>query len=146
MYVSYALILGVIVHVACQVFKVVFYSIREKRPALRYLLSAGGMPSTHSAFTATVALSLGLSEGFASGYFAVAFALCAIVVYDSLRLRGAVQIHSEILLKLADRLSDEDRKRIPRMVGHTFGEIVAGLGIAAAVSLAGFFLRGPLGL
>jgi acid phosphatase family membrane protein YuiD len=146
MFVSYALILGVIVHVACQAFKVVYYSIKEKRPSFHYLLSAGGMPSTHSAFTATVTLSLGLSEGFASGYFTLGFAFTAIVVYDSLRLRGAVQTHSDILLKLAGSLSEEDRRRIPRRVGHTLAEIVAGLAIALVVSLAGYFLKGPLGL
>jgi acid phosphatase family membrane protein YuiD len=146
MFINYALVLGIIVHVACQVFKVIFYSIKEKRFSLHYLLSAGGMPSTHSAFTATVTLSLGLTEGFASGYFTLGFAFTAIVVYDSLRLRGAVQTHSEILLKLAKKLSQEDQRRIPRMVGHTFTEIVMGLAIALVFSLAGFLLRGPLGL
>jgi acid phosphatase family membrane protein YuiD len=146
MVISFALILGIIVHVACQLFKVVFYSIKEKRLSLHYLLSAGGMPSTHSAFTATVTLYLGLTEGFASGYFTLGFAFTAIVVYDSLRLRGAVQTHSDILRKLAGSLSEEDQKRIPRLVGHTLAEIVVGLAIALVFSLAGYFLRGPLGL
>jgi acid phosphatase family membrane protein YuiD len=145
MFLSYSLVMGVIVHIACQVFKVIYYSVKKRKLSLHYLLSAGGMPSTHSAFTATVSLSLGLTRGFDSEYFAIAAAFTAIVIYDSLRLRGAVQTHSDILLKLSDRLPEEDRAKIPRMVGHTFGEIVVGLAIAIAASVAGFLLKTALG-
>ncbi len=141
MFLSYSLIMGVIVHVTCQVFKVVFYSLKNKRLSFHYLLSAGGMPSTHSAFTATVSLSLGFTRGFASDYFAIAAAFTAIVVYDALRLRGAVQIHSNILLKLAAKLPKKEREQIPRMVGHTLSEIVVGLGIAVAASVAGYLIK-----
>ncbi len=145
MFLSYSLILGVIVHIACQVFKVVFYSLKNRKLSLHYLLSAGGMPSTHSAFTATVSLSLGLTRGFDSEYFAIAAAFTAIVVYDALRLRGAVQTHSNILLKLAAKLPKADRDSIPRMVGHTFGEIVVGLAIAVVVSVSGFLVKTAAG-
>lgn len=146
MFFSYSLIMGVIVHIACQVFKVIFYSLKNKRLGFHYLLSAGGMPSTHSAFTATVSLSLGLTRGFDSEYFAIAAALTAIVVYDAFRLRGAVQTHSNILLKLAAKLPKKEREKIPLMVGHTFGEIVVGLVIAAAASAAGFLVKTAAGL
>jgi acid phosphatase family membrane protein YuiD len=145
MFISYSLILGIIVHVACQAFKVIYYSIKNKRLSLHYLLSAGGMPSTHSAFTATVSLSLGLTKGFGSEYFAVAFAFTAIVIYDSLRLRGAVQTIADVVYKLAAKLPQEERDRIPRMVGHTLGEIIVGLVIAVVVSGIGFFLKTTLG-
>lgn len=146
MILHYALILGILVHVLCQIFKLAFYSIKEGKFNPRYLLSAGGMPSTHSAFTATVTITMGLLKGFDSEFFALAFAFTAVVIYDSLRLRGAVQIHSDILLKLGSKLSAADKKRIPRMVGHTFPEIVVGLALAFIVSFAGYFLRGLFGV
>jgi uncharacterized protein len=145
-FISYSLILGIIVHIACQLFKLIYYSLKEGRLNFHYLVTAGGMPSTHSAFTSTVALSLGLTRGFDSEYFAIAFTFTAIVIYDSLRLRGAVQTLSEIVLKLAEKLSPEDKKRIPRMVGHTFTEIVVGLALALLFSAGGFLLRPVLGI
>ena len=141
--ISYILVLGVIVHVACQVYKVVYYSIRDKKFSPHMLLSAGGMPSTHSAFTTTIALSLGLTYGFASEYFTIAFTFTAIVIYDSLRLRGAVQTLAEVVAGMADK---KTRDRIPLRVGHTFAEIVIGIGFAIVVSVAGYLVRPALGV
>ena len=146
MFLHYSLLQGIIVHILCQLFKLIYYSIREGRFNLQYLLTAGGMPSTHSAFTGTVTLSLGLLKGFASEYFALGFAFTAVVVYDSLRLRGAVQTHSEILIKLTARLEPALQKDIPRMVGHSLLEIIIGLVLAVIVSLTGYALKGYFGL
>jgi acid phosphatase family membrane protein YuiD len=52
------------VQVACQLFKVVLYSIREKRLAISYFISAGGMPSAHSAFVTALTVSVGMGSGF----------------------------------------------------------------------------------
>lgn len=146
MFFHYSLLLGIIVHILCQVFKLIYYSLKEGRFNLHYLLTAGGMPSTHSAFTGTVTLCLGLLKGFDSEYFALGFAFTAVVVYDSLRLRGAVQSHSEILIKLTAHLEPALQKDIPRMVGHTLPEIIVGLFLALVVSLAGYALKGYFGL
>ncbi|MBN1522868.1 MAG: divergent PAP2 family protein [Spirochaetales bacterium] len=146
MFFHFALILSVMVHISCQIFKFIFYSIRVRKISVKYLVSAGGMPSTHSAFTSTLTLTIGLFEGFTTPIFAVSAALTAIVVYDSLRLRGAVQIHSEILEKLSGSLSEKDKKRIPKMVGHTLPEIVVGILIACIVSTTVYLCRASLGI
>jgi len=145
MFFNYALILAVLVHISCQVFKVIYYSLKDGRFSLRYLVSPGGMPSTHSAFTATITFSLGLLKGFDSEYFAIAAAFTAVVVYDSLRLRGAVQILADIL-RSRKQIPKADRKLIPDMISHTMQEIIVGLALAVVISVAGYLCRGFFGL
>jgi len=137
---SYVLIVAIIVHIICQIYKLIYYSIKEKKFTFKYFISAGGMPSTHSAFTSALTISLGLKEGFHSYYFAIAFVFSAVVIYDSLRLRGAVQLHAEIIKRLIILLPKSKRIKVPQMVGHTLLEIIIGILIAFIISFAAYLL------
>ena len=77
---SSSLVVAVAVQLASQLFKVVFYSLREGRLRLDYFISTGGMPSAHTAFVTALTVSLGLHHGFASEFFAVAFVFSVIIV------------------------------------------------------------------
>ena len=133
-------ITAVAVQIFCQAYKVVYYSIREKRWAWRRFISAGGMPSAHSAFVSALSVSVGLSKGFDSDLFAVAAVFSTIIIYDSIRLRGAVQIHSRILERLSRLLPEEDRLPVPRHVGHTLLEIAVGTLVGGILSFLAFRL------
>jgi hypothetical protein len=122
-----ALFTAVAVQLACQAFKVAFYSLREKRLALSWFVSAGGMPSAHSAFVTALTVSVGLWDGFGSGIFAVACVFSVIAMYDALRLRGAVEHHARILAMLAEKHPDVPAGSINTRLGHTLPEIVAGI-------------------
>jgi acid phosphatase family membrane protein YuiD len=115
------------VQVACQAFKVVFYSLREKRLDLSWFVSAGGMPSAHSAFVSSLTVSVGLWDGFGSGVFAVACVFSVITIYDAIRLRGAVEHHARILALLAEKHPDVPAGPLTTRLGHTIPEIVAGI-------------------
>jgi acid phosphatase family membrane protein YuiD len=124
------------VQIACQIFKLVVYSIRDGQLRMSYLVTAGGIPSAHSAFVSALAVAIGMRNGFTSDLFAVAFVFSAIVIYDAFRLRGHVQRHAEILNERLLRPAGESP--ISEMVGHSVPEIVAGIafggGIAALVT------------
>jgi len=136
---SLSLVTALIAQVACQVFKVLLYSIREKRLNLRYFLSAGGMPSAHSAFVTALSVSIGLWNGFDSELFAVACVFSAIVMYDAYRLRGTVERHARALQALLARHPEVSAGGLTDMVGHTPIEIAVGIaaggGFAALVYL-----------
>lgn len=136
---SASLVTAVIAQVACQAFKVLLYSIREKKPNLRYFLSAGGMPSAHSAFVTALSVSIGLWNGFDSELFAVACVFSAIVMYDAYRLRGTVERHARLLRELLAKHPDVSAVGLTDMVGHTPAEIAVGIaaggGFAALVFL-----------
>jgi acid phosphatase family membrane protein YuiD len=142
---SQSLIAAVSIQLGCQLFKVFYYSARQRRFSIRWFFSAGGMPSAHTAFVSALAVSVGLHSGFSSEIFAVAFVFAVIVVYDILRVRAAVQAHSNVLrLLLAERAaraepSDEAPPALPPDVGHSMAEVVIGFA-AGALGSAGLFL------
>jgi acid phosphatase family membrane protein YuiD len=138
----FALLTAVAVQVACQAFKVVFYSFRDRRPALSWFVSAGGMPSAHSAFVTALTVSVGLWDGFGSSVFAVACVFSVITIYDALRLRGAVEHHARVLTMLAAKHPDVPAGIINTRLGHTFAEILAGICAGGGLSaLAWWTLR-----
>ncbi len=137
---SASLVTAVIVQVACQAFKVLLYSIREKKPNLRYFLSAGGMPSAHSAFVTALSVSIGLWNGFDSELFAVACVFSAIVMYDAYRLRGTVERHARLLRELLAKHPDVSAVGLTDMVGHTPAEIAVGIAAGGGFAVLVFLL------
>ena len=143
--VAVPLLVAVTVQILCQIFKVVAYSIRDHRFSPHYFTTAGGMPSSHSAFVTALAVSVGIARGFDSELFAVAFVFSAIVIYDAYRLRGHVESQAEVLNRLQREFPVEEQTKLSEMVGHSVGEIIAGIavgGIFAVVVGAAFAAAG----
>jgi acid phosphatase family membrane protein YuiD len=137
---SRSLVVAVTVQLASQLFKVVFYSLRERRLRLDYFISTGGMPSAHTAFVTALTVSLGLNHGFASEFFTVAFVFSVIIIYDLVRVRGAVHAHSLILAMLLEQVRLRRDVALPHLVSHSLPEIGAGLVAGGAAAAAAYFL------
>lgn len=141
---SVSLVSAVVVQVACQAFKVVFYSIRERRLAFSRFISAGGMPSAHAAFVTSLSVSVGLWNGLRSEVFAVACVFSLIIAYDAWRLRGAVQDQARALQRLLDIHPEVKVAALNENLGHSLPEIGAGLVVGGGASaLIYLLLRGP---
>jgi uncharacterized protein len=141
---SVSLLSAVVVQLACQAFKVAFYSVQEKRFAISWFFSAGGMPSAHSAFVTSLAVSVGLWNGFRSDLFAVACVFAIIIIYDAFRLRGAVAHHARVLTRLAEAHPDLHEEPINVNVGHTLPEIVAGILTGGGFSIVVYLIARSL--
>jgi acid phosphatase family membrane protein YuiD len=102
----------------------------QKPVDFRLLVHTGGMPSSHSALVASVAVSVGLIDGYRSTTFAVAFALAAIVMYDAAGLRRAAGKMASILNRITEDLyihrPDHVPDRLRELLGHTPVEVIAG--------------------
>ena len=59
-----------------QLLKVVFVFAEDRKLNFKRLVGSGGMPSSHSAFTVSLAMSVGFCEGFSSAAFAICFFVC----------------------------------------------------------------------
>jgi hypothetical protein len=137
---SRSLLVAVAVQLASQLFKVVFYSLKQRRFRPDYFISTGGMPSAHTAFVTALTVSLGLYHGFASEFFTVAFVFSAIIIYDLVRVRGAVHAHSRILGMLLEQGQLRQKVVLPHLVGHTVPEILAGLIAGGGAAAAAYFV------
>ena len=70
-----------------QTFKVIWDLITTHKFNFKRIIGAGGMPSSHSAITTTIATMIGKSQGFDSPIFALAFIVACVVMYDAAGVR-----------------------------------------------------------
>ncbi len=125
--VTSSLLVAVSAQVVCQLYKVFVASIRRGRFEVAPFFTTGGMPSAHSAFVSALTAAVGMQAGVTSDLFAVSAVFSLIVIYDAYRLRGEVAKHAVILNGLASPSQLPEGKPLNEAVGHSLGEIVAGL-------------------
>src|SRR5258708_40293282 len=107
------------------------------------LLSAGGMPSSHSALVTGAFMAVGLQEGFNTPLFAVAFVLAMIVVYDATGLRRAAGDQARVINLMTDDLLTGHPlavKELKEVLGHTPREVLGG--IALGIVIAYLMIKG----
>lgn len=98
---------------------------KEKKDLSSYMFVSGGMPSSHSATTVSLATVVGLSSGFGTALFGIAGLFAIIVMYDAMMVRrssGDQGIALQQLIK--EQKSNIKLKRIA--IGHTPLEVLAG--------------------
>ena len=120
-----------------QIAKPIIEYIRKRKVNLRLLVSAGGMPSSHSASVCALATAVAIQEGVRSTLFAISFILAIIVMYDAAGVRRAASIQARILNQIIDELFQGhpiSETRLRELLGHTPVEVFAGaiLGIVGA--------------
>ncbi len=122
-----------------QSIKVATKLVRDRKFDFTMFVSSGGMPSSHSSFTVSLAVVLGKNYGWGSGIFGLSVAFALIVMYDAAGVRRAVGRQAKVLNKLIhshmDRLQLE--QKLKELVGHTPLEVFMGalLGIACGLLL-----------
>jgi uncharacterized protein len=102
------------------------------------LISAGGMPSSHSALVTGVSIAIGITQGFDSPIFAVAIVLAMIVIYDATGVRRHAGDHARVLNLMIDELLTGHplaEKELKEVLGHTPREVVAGIALGIIVSI-----------
>jgi hypothetical protein len=121
-----------------QLTKTIYELIRYRELRLSRLVSAGGMPSSHSALVMGLATATGRIAGFASAAFAISLVLAVIVMYDAAGVRRAVSIQARILNQMIDEAFQGKpfaEKRLRELIGHTPTQVIVGglLGIGVAL-------------
>ena len=132
------LVVALISWVLGQTIKLVIDYIYTHRWDGSLLFRAGGMPSSHSALMASVALSIGLYDGFNSPVFALAVAISLVVIYDATGIRRQAGIHAQKINLLINELFSgqpisEDQLR--EVLGHSPLEAAGGVVLGVAVAL-----------
>ena len=145
---------------AAQILKTLFTLLFTGKLNLERLVGAGGMPSSHSAMTCSLAIATARKLGFAAPEFALAVCFAAIVMYDAMGVRRAAGEQAKVLNKMIfefpfflrkpeqeeepvpepEHLEDESglpliAKELKEFLGHTPMEVLGGclLGIVVAM-------------
>lgn len=120
-----------------QVLKVIIESVKDKRLNLSYLITMGGMPSSHTMLVCALATTIAIVYGISSAVFAISAFLAIIVMYDAAGVRQTVSTQSTMLNRILEELFKGNpafQQRLRELIGHTKFEVVAGaaLGIVFA--------------
>jgi len=114
-----------------QFIKVLAGLIRKRQIDLRYVVSSGGMPSSHSATVSALATSVAMVEGIGSVAFGISVILAIIVMYDAAGVRQSVGRQSIILNRIIAELRDrrpiaELERDLRVFIGHTPFQVIVG--------------------
>ena len=108
----------------------IFTSLRQdRRIDWSKIMGPGGMPSSHSAFVTSLAVAIGLTEGWDSGMFAVSFVFAAVVMYDAAGVRRAAGRQARVLNQLMTIMLKEGHvpaTKLRELLGHTPFEVIMG--------------------
>jgi uncharacterized protein len=122
-----------------QLCKVILFLLRERKLNLRYLVSGGGMPSSHSALVAGLATAVAFVEGVGSAAFGISVVLAFIVMYDAATVRHSVGQQAAVLNRILKEIQERRPvkvlgRELKELIGHSPLQVFVGgcLGIAVA--------------
>lgn len=121
---------------AAQGLKVISTLVSEHKLNLKRFFGSGGMPSSHSSFTVSIAVEVGFATSFAGVEFAIAAALAVIVMYDASGVRRNAGEQATALNKLISKSNlKSEIKALKESLGHTPLQVFAGatLGVVIAI-------------
>jgi acid phosphatase family membrane protein YuiD len=130
----------VLAWMVAQFSKPLIHYVHSRRVNLRYFVTAGGMPSSHSAVVVALATRVGIDTGLSSVPFALATVFAAVVMYDAAGVRRAVSLQARVLNRMLTEMIEAqhvNESRLRELIGHTPFEVFVGalLGALSAISL-----------
>src|SRR5215218_1865217 len=125
---------------AAQLSKPLIHYVHSRELNVRYFVTAGGMPSSHSAVVVALATRVGIDTGLSSVPFALASVFAAVVMYDAAGVRRAVSLQARVLNRMLTEMIEAQQineQRLRELIGHTPFEVFVGglLGALSALSL-----------
>jgi len=135
---NHSLLSGLAAWLLAQLLKPPLEYLRKGKWNWGYLLSAGGMPSSHSALMVGTTVGIALHVGFDSPVFAIAVAITMVVIYDAAGVRREAGRHAEkINILIQELLSGHpiSEKELREVLGHTPLEVTGGIILGIIVSI-----------
>lgn len=121
-----------------QAAKVLRECLRHKKFNFRWVFDTGGMPSSHSATVASLAMVTGLYFGFNSVFFLIVLIFTIITMFDAAGVRRNMGRQAVTLNKMLDEFYQKGgfpETRLKELLGHTPVEVFAGALLGAVISL-----------
>ncbi|HNP75459.1 MAG TPA: divergent PAP2 family protein [bacterium] len=141
------ILIPIIVGALTQAIKLIIDGIPNNFTWQHLISDYGGMPSAHTAFVASLATVVGLTEGLNSAVFAVALVLLAIVIRDAVGFRREIghnavftNVVAQVVFKNLPPMTKQKIEFLNEEMGHSVVEVAAGLIIGGALSVMLYFL------
>jgi acid phosphatase family membrane protein YuiD len=115
-----------------QIIKFTIESFENRRLVWGRLFNgSGGMPSSHSSFTFSLTMMLGLNEGFDSPLFAISLVFAFVVAYDAMGLRMESGRQAEAINTIVEEIFNRKYKlgiaHLKEELGHNPSEVFMGM-------------------
>lgn len=141
------LIVPIVSALTAQIIKFTGESIKYKKLNWERLFNGnGGMPSTHTSFTFSLTITIGILQGFTSPLFAIALVFACVVGYDAMGLRMESGKQAIAINKIVDEIFFRNTKigiqHLKEQLGHKPLEVVMGIiwaGICSITLISIFF-------
>jgi acid phosphatase family membrane protein YuiD len=134
---NYVLIAALIAWGIAQTIKLPLEYLQTHRWNWALLVQAGGMPSSHSALVVGITHGIGLTVGFNSPLFALAFAMSMVVIYDATGIRRQAGKHAELINAMINDMAAGNplkEEQLREVLGHTPLEALGGILLGLVVA------------
>lgn len=140
----FPLICALISNVFAQVAKIFVLYYRTGKWDLRWVITSGGFPSSHSSTVTALSLAIGIQEGFDSAIFAVTTIFSFIVMYDACHVRYYSGKNIELTQHLVKDLKEMAglnldnpiyHEKLKNVLGHKGIEVIGGFVVGIIIPL-----------
>lgn len=112
-----------------QSIKIIRNIVRRRKFNVRWITDTGGMPSSHSAGTASVATVVGIYAGVNSVVFLLALVFALVTMFDAASVRRSVGRQAVLLNRMLDEIYAQGKfseQYLREFLGHTPIEVIVG--------------------
>lgn len=135
------IVIPILVAIITQIIKLTTDNIPNNLNWQQLFNNYGGMPSSHAALVASLALMVGLEQGFGSAIFAVSFVLLAIVLRDAVGFRREIGKNAKLTNTIAKEIFPTNPEVLLReRIGHTTKEALAGVVVGCVLTFLFYYL------
>ncbi len=135
------LLISVTAWAIAQVLKLLISVAVYRKFNINYLITSGGMPSSHSALVCACATAAAFEAGLSSPVFAVAAVLAFIVMYDAANVRRETGEQAKVLNYIMRNWNEvrpeEFEDELKELIGHTPFQVAMGSVLGIAVGIVG---------
>lgn len=139
--VNQVLLLSVCSWALAQILKFFISAAVNRKFELSYLLTGGGMPSSHSSLVCTCATCTAILSGVQSNLFAISVVLALIVMYDAANVRKETGNQAKVLNYMMENWANNKpelfAENLKELIGHTWLQVVMGAILGVVVGLVG---------
>ena len=129
--------------VAAQALKPFVDALQKRGFNVLRILDTGGMPSSHTAVVTTLTTGVAYYQGVSSPLFGMSLIMSLYFIFEATGLRQEVGHQARVLNEIVERLKVKGSHHVEpevlrELIGHTWIEVFAGLGLGFIVGLLMF--------